>query len=250
VLEPELTSDVLETEAVDVGAGAETSAGPAVYVPYEELFIDRSGSIVDRKAAKSRVIESPPTSADPFLVVDHSGHGITDDDALSPESFVDVSPAAGDAIEQKLNVSRSYVLVPPPDAGIKSNASGIQRPVFVPRPLAPVLEEEEGEDEGGDPFRPTAPTPGEKMRFSPFTPSHSGPVDTPGAGPSGSKIASATGGRVLLDEFPISSVRSTADWDPELADPLAVVVYSGPEAGGARKGKGKQTVYSTDQLQV
>jgi hypothetical protein len=254
VLEPELTSDVPEMEAVDVGTGAEEHVGPAVYVPYEELFIDRSGNIMDRKAAKSRVVESPSTSADPFLVVDRSSRGNTDDEALSPDSFVNVSPAAGAVIVEKPMASTSYVLVPPPDAGIKSQASGSQRPVFVPRPLASVLEEEEWEDDEEDPFRPTAPKTGGKMRFSPYTPSHSGPVDTPGAGPSVSKIAPATGGRVLLDEFPISSVRSTADWDPELADPLAVVVYSGPEAGGSRKdkgkGKGKVQVYYTDEWQA
>jgi hypothetical protein len=254
VLEPELTGDVPETEAVDVGAGADPSAGPAVYVPYEELFIDRSGNIMDRKAAKSRVFDSPSSSVDPFLVVDHSSHGNTDEEALSPDSFVNVSPAAGASVEGKPIASMSYVLVPPPDAGTKSKASGNQRPVFVPQPLAPVLEEEEGEDDEEDLFRPTAPTSGGKMRFSPYTPSHTGPVDTPGAGPSGSKITSATGGRVLLDEFPISSVRSTADWDPELADPLAVVVYSKSEEGGSRKdkgkGKGKQSAYYTDEWQV
>jgi hypothetical protein len=255
VLEPELSGDVPEIEAVDVGTGAEEHVGPAVYVPYEEVFIDRSGNIMDRKAAKSRVVESPSTSADPFLVVDRSSRGNNDDEALSPDSFVNVSPAAGVFTEAKPMALTSYVLVPPPDAGIKSNASGSQRPVCVPRPLAPVLEEEEwDDDEEEDPFRPTAPTTGGKMRISPYTPSHSGPVDTPEAGPSGTKIASATGGRVLLDEFPISSVRSTADWDPELADPLAVVVYSGPEAGGSRKdkgkGKGEQSAYYTDEWQV
>jgi hypothetical protein len=253
VLEPDLTGDVPETEAVDAGAGAEASAGPAVYVPYEELFIDRSGNIMDRKAAKPRVVQSPSTSADPFLVVDHSGYDQTDKEALSPDSFVNVSPAAGAVIVEKPIAATSYVLIPPPDADIKSNASGSQRPVFVPRPLAPVLEEEEWEDDEEDPFRPTAPTTGGKMRFSPYTPSHTGPVDTPGAGPSGSTIASATGGRVLLDEFPISSVRSTADWDPELADPLAVVVYSKSEAGDSRKdkgkGKGKQSAYYTEDWQ-
>jgi hypothetical protein len=254
VLKPEPTGDVSKTEAADVGTGAEEHVGPAVYVPYEELFIDRSGNIMDRKAAKSRVVESPSTSADPFLVVDRFSRGNTDDEALSPDSFVNVSPAAGAVIVEKPMASTSYVLVPPPDAGIKSNASGSQRPVCVPRPLAPVLEEEEWEDYEEDPFRPTSPKTGGKMRFSPYTPSHSGPVDTPGAGPSESKITSATGGRVLLDEFPISSVRSTADWDPELADPLAVVVYSGPEAGGSGKdkgkGKAKQQVNYTDEWQV
>jgi len=251
VLEPGPKVDVPETEAADLAASTEDHVGPAVYSPYEELFIDRSGNIMDRKAAKSRVVESPSTSPDPFLVVDHSGYDNTDKEALSPDSFVDVSPAAGAFNEEKPMASTSYVLVPPPDAGIKSNAPESQRSVFIPRPLAPVLEEEEGEDDEQDHFRPTAPKTGGKMRFSPYTPSYSGHVDTPGAGPSGPKITSATGGRVLLDEFPISSVRSTADWDPELADPLAVVVYSGPEAGGARKdkgkGKGKQTVYYTDE---
>jgi hypothetical protein len=254
VLEPELTGNVPETEAADLAARTEEHVGPAVYVPYEELFIDRSGNIMDRKAAKSRVVESPSTSADPFLVVDRSSRGNNDDEAISPDSFVNVSPAAGAFTEAKPMASTSYVLVPPPNAGIKSNASGSQRPVFVPRPLAPVLEEEEWEDGEEDPFRPTAPTPGGKMRIPPYTPSHSGPVDTPEAGPSGTKIASATGGRVLLDEFPISSVRSTADWDPELADPLAVVVFSGPEAGGSRKdkgkGKGDQFVYSIAEWQM
>jgi hypothetical protein len=255
VLEPEPKSDIPETEAADVGTGAEEHVGPAVYVPYEELFIDRSGNIMDRKAAESRVVQSSSTSADPFLVVDHSSHGNTDEVALSPDSFVNVSPAAGAVVAGKPIASTSHVLVPSPDASIKSNASGSQRPVCVPRPLAPVLEEEEwDDDEEEDPFRPTAPKTGEKMRISPYTPSHSGPVDTPGAGPSGSKITSATGGRVLLDEFPISSVRSTADWDPELADPLAVVVYSGPEAEGSRKnkgkGKGKQSAYYTDEWQA
>jgi hypothetical protein len=254
VLEPELTGNVPETEAADLAARTEEHVGPAVYVPYEELFIDRSGNIMDRKAAKSRVVESPSTSADPFLVVDRSSRGNNDDEALSPDSFVNVSPAAGAFTEAKPMASTSYVLVPPPDAGIKSQASGSQRPVCVPRPLAPVLEEEEWEDYEEDLFRPSSPKTGGKMRFSPYTPSHTGPVDTPGAGPSGNKIASATGGRVLLDEFPISSVRSTADWDPELADPLAVVVYSGPEAEGSRKnkgkGKGKQSAYYTDEWQA
>jgi hypothetical protein len=253
VLEPELTGNVPETEAADLAARTEEHVGPAVYVPYEELFIDRSGNIMDRKAAKSRVVESPSNSADPFLVVDRSSRGNTDDEALSPDSFVDVSPAAGAVVAEKPIASASYVLVPPPDASIKCNASGSQRPVFVPRPLAPVLEEEEWEDYEGDLFRPTSPKTGGKMRFPSYTPSHSGSVDTPGAGPSASKITSATGGRVLLDEFPISSVRSTAGWDPELADPLAVVVYSGPEAGGSRKdkgkGKGKQSAYYTDEWQ-
>jgi hypothetical protein len=250
VLEPELTGNVPETEAADLAARTEEHVGPAVYVPYEELFIDRSGNIMDRKAAESRVVESPSTSADPFLVVDRSSRGDNDDEALSPDSFVNVSPAAGAVIVEKPMASTSYVLVPPTDAGIKSNASGSQRPVVIPRPLAPVLEEEEWEDYEEDLFRPTSPKTGGKMRCSSYTPSHSGPVDTPGAGPSGSKITSAT----LLDEFPISSVRSTADWDPELADPLAVVVYSGPEAEGSRKDKGKskakQQVNYTDEWQV
>jgi len=252
VLEPALTDDVPETEAADLAASTEEHVVPAVYVPYEELFIDRSGNIMDRKATKSRVVQSPSTSADPFLVVDHYSHGNTDEETLSPDSFVNVSPVA---VETPM-ASTSDVSVPPPDAGIKSYPSGgSQRPVFVPRPLAPVLEEEEWEDdEEEDPYRPTAPSTGGKMRFSPYTPSYSGPVDTPGAGPSGSKITSATGGRVLLDEFPISSVRSTADWDPELADPLAVVVYSKSKAGGSRKdkgkGKGKQSAYYTDDWQV
>jgi hypothetical protein len=254
VLEPDLTGDVPETEAADVVTSTEASAGPAVYVPYEELFIDRSGNIMDRKAAKSRVVESPSNSPDPFLVVDRSSRGNTADEALSPDSLVNVSPAAGAVVAEKPIASTSYVLVPPPHAGNKIGDSASHRPVMVPRPLAPVLEKEEGEGDEENSFRSTAPTTGGKMRFSPYTPSHSGPIETPGAGPSGSKVASATGGRVLLDEFPISSVRSTADWDSELADPLAVVVYSGPEAGGSRKdkgkGKGNQFVYSIAEWQV
>jgi hypothetical protein len=238
VLEPEPKGEVPEIEAADVMTSIEESAGPAEFVPYEELFIDRCGNIMEAKAAKAREVDSPSTSADPFLVVDHSCHGNTDEEALSPDSFVQVSPVAGALVEEKPIASISYVLVPPPDVGIKSDAPTSQRPVFVPRPLAPVIEEEELEEEGGL-FSPATPTTEGKMRFPPGTPLRSGLAASSEAGPSGSKIASATGGRKLLDEFPVSSVRSTADWNPELEDPLAIVVYYGPEGGGPRKDKGK-----------
>jgi hypothetical protein len=252
VLEPEPKCDVPETEAADVGTSTGASVGPAEFVPYEELFIDRCGNIMERNAAKAREVYSPSTSADPFLVVDQFSHDNIDEEVLSPDSFVQVSPPAGAVVEEKPIASIPYVLVPPPDVGTKSEAPTGQRPVFVPRPLAPVLEEEELAVEG-DTFSPATPTTEGKMRFPPGTPLRSGPAASAEAGPSESKIASATGGRKLLDEFPVSSIRSTANWNPELEDPLAIVVYYGPEGGKPRKnkgkGKGKSPFYSSDEWQ-
>jgi len=258
LLRPELTGDVLETETADI-SGTEASAGPAVYVPYDELFIDRSGNIMERRTAEARVVKYPSTSADPFLIVEHSGRGGTDEDVLSPDSFVQVSPAAGAVVQEQPVSSISYVLLPSPNAGIESNASEGQRPVFVPRPLAPVLEEDEeeyGENEEleEDLFGLTASTTRETMGYSPGATSFPIPLSSE-AGPSRSKIAAATGGRKFLDEFPISAARSSAYGNPELADPLAIVAHSEVGAGGPRrkdkgKGKGKASVYFDDEWLV
>lgn len=256
-LEPEPIDNVPGTVTADI-TSIEPSAGPAQYVPYEELFIDRSGNIMERRTAEARVVKYPSTSADPFIV-DHSGHGDTDDEVLSPDSFVQISPAAGAVIQEQPVTSISYVLVPAPDAGIESNASESQRPVFVPRPLAPVLEEDEEEYEENekveeDLFGLTAPTRRETMGHSPG--GSSSPIPVLGeAGPSRSKIATTTVGRKFLDEFPISDARSSAYGNLESADPLAIVAHSEVGAGGPRrkdkdKGKGKASVYFDDEWLV
>ena len=258
LLGPNTPGDAAETRTADI-TGTKASAGPAQYVPYDELFIDRSGNIMERRIAEARVVKIPSTSADPFLIVDHSGRSGTDEAVLSPDSFVQVSPAAGTINQDQPSASISYVLVPAPDAGIESNASEIQRPVFVPRPLAPVLEEDEEEYEENekveeDLFGLTATTRRETMGHSPG--GSSSPIPVLGeAGPSRSKIATTTVGRKFLDEFPISDARSSAYGNLESADPLAIVAHSKVGAGGPRrkdkhKGKGKASVYFDDEWLV
>jgi hypothetical protein len=145
--DPIVKEDLGGKEETDSGTTEnQETAGKDEPVQDEELYIDWTGDMMERKASGSRRVEGSPSLSGPFVYFAQPEAAHTDDEGASPGPFVHVTPISGD-ISDEWSGSSSFVLVPPAESHAEVEKVTHDRLVYIPRPLAAVPEEDEEDEE-------------------------------------------------------------------------------------------------------